>query len=100
MLVKAQPCPLETEPFGGAPLDGSADEYEQYWAVTDDDLARIISIRMCTCCEIVTPNHKFFGLPQHFRGFEAEIYSPTSGIHKQQFGVVDGNDRTTECFTH
>ena len=46
----AQPCPKETPPFGGATLDGSDDEYETYWAVTDDNLTRITGFRACTCC--------------------------------------------------
>ena len=38
MKAWAQPCPAET-PLYGSPtgLDGSADEYETYWVVTDDD---------------------------------------------------------------
>ena len=70
----AQPCPKETTPFGGAPLDNSADELEVYWAVTDDDLSRITKFRYCNCCT----NAK--GDQEHFRGFEVEIYSPTSGF--------------------
>ena len=64
---------METPLYGGSPIDGSPDEIETYWAVTDDDMARVTAFRYCTCCE----NSK--GDQEHFRGFEVEIYSPTSG---------------------
>ena len=36
--VWTAPCPKETPLFGQAPLTGSADEYETYFIVDDDDL--------------------------------------------------------------
>jgi len=39
--VRADPCPKETPLYGGAQLDGSSDEYEEYFVVADDDLTRI-----------------------------------------------------------
>ena len=48
--VQAQPCPAETPLYGGALLDGSADEYEQYFVVADDDLTRVTQFRYCKCC--------------------------------------------------
>lgn len=37
-VARAAPCPMETPMYGGAILDGSDDEYEQYFVVDDDDL--------------------------------------------------------------
>jgi len=77
MQAQAQPCPMETPSYGGAELDGSPDEYDTYWAVTDDDLSRVTAFRYCVCCI----NSK--GVHEHFRGFEVTIFSPTSGYQKQ-----------------
>ena len=93
-VVRAQPCPAETPMYGGAQLDGSVDEYEEYWLVTDDDLTRITEFRYCVCCI----NRS--GVHEHFRGFEATIYSPTSGYSTQQFGTMDGTDPDTYCEAH
>ena len=40
-VVIGKPCPVETPLYGGATLDGSPDEFMQYFAVTDEDLTRI-----------------------------------------------------------
>jgi len=37
MSAWAQPCSEETDMYGGATLDGSPDEYEEYFVVQDDD---------------------------------------------------------------
>ena len=72
-LAHAQPCPKETILFGGAKLNGSSDEYEQYFVVSDDDLTRVTNFRYCVCCI------NWLGVYEHFRGFEATIFSPLSG---------------------
>jgi len=92
-LALAQPCPAETEMYGGATLDGSADEYEEYFVVADDDLTRITQFRYCKCC--INGNGEY----EHFRGFEATIYSPLTGYQTQQFGTMDGTDPDTICET-
>ena len=71
--VRGAPCPAETELYGGAELDGSIDEYETYFAVTDDDLTRITEFTYCKCCI------NYYDEYEHFRGFSVTIYSPTSG---------------------
>ena len=38
--------------------------------------------------------------PEHFRGFEVEIDSPTYGKQRQQFGTMDGVDFDTICIEH
>ena len=72
--VQAAPCPVETAFYGGAMLDGSPDEYEQYFVVDDDDLTRVTSFSYCVCC--INPDS---GEHEHFRGFSTTIYSPTTG---------------------
>jgi len=72
--VGAQPCPAETPLYGGAVLDGSDDEYEQYFVVADDDLTRVTQFRYCKCC--INKNGDY----EHFRGFEVGITSPISGF--------------------
>ena len=47
-LTWAAPCPAETPLYGGAILDGSADEYMTYFAVNDDDLTIIKGMEVCT----------------------------------------------------
>ena len=96
--VMAQPCPVETDPFGSnKALDGSDDEYETYWAVTDDDLTRIVGFRACTCCP---KSSDPVPVQHHFRGFEATIYSPVSGYTTQVFGTMDGPEDNTICDAH
>ena len=70
-------------------MDNSSDEYDTYWAVTDDDLTRITGFRFCNCC---TNSN---GDQEHFRGFSATIYSPLSGVYEQTFGTMDGPDPET-----
>ena len=89
----AQPCPKETPLYGGAKLDKSPDEYEQYFVVADDDLTRVTQFRYCKCCI------NWFGQYEHFRGFEVGITSPISGYSKQTFGTVNGTDSDTVCET-
>ena len=87
--VSAAPCPLET-PMYGAKLDPTKTYYQTYFAVNDDDLTKVVSIRACF--------EDFFSVKrEHFRGFSVSISSPTSGISSQTFGFMDlpGN----ECIT-
>ena len=93
-LVSAQPCPKETPLYGGAKLDKSDDEYEQYFVVADDDLTRVTQFRYCKCCI----NNR--GDYEHFRGFEVGITSPISGYSFQTFGTVNGTDKDTVCETY
>lgn len=90
----AQPCPKETPLFGGARLDGSGDEYMQYFAVADDDLTRITQFRYCKCC--INSNGDY----EHFRGFEVGITSPVSGYQFQTFGTVNGTANDETCITY
>ena len=69
-------------------------EYEDYYAVTDDDLARIVQIRWC----VANPNNN--NEPMDFRGFEVGFMSPISGYTFRTYGTVNGTDDTaTVCTT-
>ena len=46
-LCQAAPCPKETRLMGSAILDGSADEYETYFVVDDDNLTKIVGMEWC-----------------------------------------------------
>lgn len=94
-VARAAPCPMETPMYGGAILDGSDDEYEQYFVVDDDDLTRVTSFSYCVCC--INPDT---GDHEHFRGFSATIYSPITGYQTQSFGTMYGMDPDTVCETH
>lgn len=75
-------------------LDGSADEYEQYFVISDDNEARITSFVSCIS------NSAFNFVPrEHFRGFEVTIESPTSGTSTQSFGTIDPTMDYTTCTT-
>ena len=72
-LTLAAPCPVETTLYGGATLNGSSDEVNEYFAVIDDDFTRVTKLRYCKCCINSS------GFYEHFRGLEVTINSPTSG---------------------
>ena len=65
--------------------------YETYWVVDDDDFTRMRGIEACV-------EDGFFGLvpKETFRGFRAEIYSPTSGTQYQEFGDMSGLSLNTD----
>ena len=58
----------------------------------DDDLTVMVGMKVCT-------QDAVFGLipKEHFRGFEPEIYSPTSGLQYQTFGVTTVIDTYDKC---
>ena len=85
-----QPCPKETALFGSAVLDGSADEYETYFVIKDDDLTKMVGMEWCI-------QNNQFGFPEHFRGFRPRIDSPTSGQTMQTFGDMTGSDPKDMC---
>ena len=64
--------------------------------VADDDLTRITQIRYCKCCI------NWYDEYEHFRGFEATIYSPLTGYSTQTFGTMDNYaiDDDTYCEVH
>ena len=66
--------------------------YETYWAVTDDDFTRIVGIEICT-------EDGMFGMvpKEHFRGFRANILSPTSGLTHKDFGTMYKGDLLEKC---
>ena len=85
--VNAAPCVAETPMYGQATTSVYDDKLgkdivvdlkpgqngvtETYWVVDDDDFTRLRGIEACV--------EDGFIPKEHFKGFRAEIYSPTSG---------------------
>ena len=86
------PCPKETELFGVVTLDGSPDEYETYFAVTDDDFTKMVGMEYCIQDNLLQPT------PEHFLGFKPRIYSPISGDSYQVFGDMSGSQEKVKCY--
>ena len=78
--------------YGGATLDGSPDEYMEYFVVDDDNFTRMTQFRYCKCQINTWQNSEtkeWMWWWEHFRGFEATIYSPLTGAKTQKFGTMD-----------
>ena len=88
--VNAAPCVAETPMYGQATTTmydeklgkdvvvdlkpGQNGVTETYWVVDDDDFTRLRGIEACVEDGLIGLIPK-----EHFKGFRAEIYSPTSG---------------------
>ena len=60
--------------------------------MTDDDYTRIVSLEICTEDELSGLAPK-----EHFRGFRAGIFSPTSGLTYHDFGTMHSGDPFEKC---
>ena len=95
VTIRSQPCVESTEDYGRPVTD--ADKETKEIVVTDDDMTRMTKLKYCVCKKnSKTPSTAPKPWYEHFRGFEVEIYSPTSGYKSQAFGNLDDDPNICE----